>query len=310
MDMLMPRHLTSFCAALLVASAALPVPVRAQADQFLARAQADRFQVVQLPAGTEGAGAEATRSQLRELMKQYPPALGRVLKLDPTLLANPQYLAPYPTLAAFLKQHPEVARYPSYFLSFVPEGDWASREPASPEVEHNRSIVRMWENVMIGMFILLIVGVVSGALVALVKSFVEHRRWLRATRIQSEFHNRLLERMGSSAEVLAYAQSSGRDLLPQVPRIEPAGAALAPPFGRILWSVQAGLVAAAAGVGLLFVKQYVAEEIGQMLLTLGVLTLSLGIGFALAAAASYMLSVRLGLFTPARPADRREPLGG
>jgi hypothetical protein len=85
---------------------------------------------------------------------------------------------------------------------------------------------------------------------------------------------------------------------------------LSPPFGRILWSVQAGLVAAAAGIGLLVVKRYVVEEVAQMLLTLGVLILSLGIGFALAAAASYMLSVRLGLLSPARPADRRESIGG
>lgn len=264
----------------------------------------------QMPAGLEGPGAEATRSQLRELMKQYPPALGRVLKLDPTLMSNPQYLAPYPSLGAFIKQHPEVARYPSYFLSFVPEGDWGWREPTTPEAEHQRNIVRMWENMMIGLFILALIGTASAALVALVRSFVSHRRWLRATKIQSDFHNRLLERMGSSSEVLAYAQSSGQHLVPPVPQVEAAGPAIAPPFGRILWSVQAGLVAGAAGIGLLVAKQYVDPDVGQMLLTMGVLILSLGAGFALAAVASYMLSVRLGLLSTPQPVDRREPLGG
>ncbi len=160
-----------------------------------------------------------------------------------------------------------------------------------------------------GLFILGLIGTVSAALVALVKHFVAHRRWLRATRIQSEFHSRLVERLGSSSEVLAYAQSSGRDLLPTLPPVETAPAAVVAPFGRILWSVQAGLVAAAAGVGLLIVKRYVLEEVAQMLLTMGVLILSLGIGFALAAGASYILSVRLGLLPPARPADRRESIG-
>jgi hypothetical protein len=90
-----------------------------------------------------------------------------------------------------------------------------------------------------------------------------------------------------------------------------AGASLlTPPFGRILWSMQAGLVAAAAGIGLLIVKPYVVEEAGEMLLTLGVLILSLGVGFALAAAASYILSQRLGLLSPAHPTDRQGSLDG
>jgi hypothetical protein len=37
------------------------------------------------------------------------------------------------------------------------------------------------------------------------------------------------------------------------------------------------------------------EEVAQLLLTLGVLGISVGIGFALAALASYVLSARLGL---------------
>jgi hypothetical protein len=271
----------------------------------------NRAVIVQRPAEVLGPRADDMRRQLRELMNLYPPELGRVLKLDPTLMTNPQYLAPYPALAEFLKQHPEVPRYPSYFLDFVRVQDDEYRGPQlSAEADHSRRVVEMWENVMVGLFVLAIVGTLSATIATLVKHFVGHRRWLRATKIQSEFHNRLLERMGSSAEVLAYSQSSGRDLLPSLPVVEAAAPMLSPPFGRILWSVQAGLVAAAAGIGLLVVKRYVVEEVAQMLLTLGVLILSLGIGFALAAAASYMLSVRLGLLSPARPADRRESIGG
>jgi hypothetical protein len=269
----------------------------------------NRTVILQRPADVLGPRADDMRRQLRELMSLYPPALGRVLKLDPTLMTNAQYLAPYPALAEFLKQHPEVPRYPSYFLEFVQDVEYRSA-PLNPEAEQARRTIAMWENVMVGIFVLAVIGTLSVTIATLVKHFVGHRRWLRATKIQSEFHTRLLERMGSSTEVLAYAQSSGRDLLPSLPVVEAAAPMLSPPFGRILWSVQAGLVAAAAGVGLLVVKRYVLEEVAQMLLTLGVLMLSLGIGFALAAAASYMLSARLGLITPGRPADRHEPIGG
>jgi hypothetical protein len=272
------------------------------------QAQSDRIVVMQRPGEVLGPRADDMRRQFRDVMNLYPPELSRILRLDPTLMTNTQYLAPYPALAEFLKQHPEIPRYPSYFLGYVQE-DFRSA-PVPPEVEHSRQVIRMWESMMTGLFVLIVIGTISAAVVTLVKHFVGHRRWLRATRLQSEFHNRLLERMGSSSEVLAYAQSSGRDLLPVMPQPEAAAPAMAAPFGRILWSVQAGVVAAAGGIGLLIVKRYVVEEVAQMLLTLGVLILSLGIGFALAAAASYILSQRLGLLSPARPAERREPLGG
>lgn len=272
------------------------------------QAQSERIVVMQRPGEVLGPRADDMRRQFRDVMNLYPPELSRILRLDPTLMTNTQYLAPYPALAEFLKQHPEIPRYPSYFLGYVQE-DFRN-PPVPPEVEQSRQAIRMWENVMTGLFVLIVIGTISAAVVTLVKHFVGHRRWLRATKLQSEFHNRLLERMGSSSEVLAYAQSSGRDLLPALPQVETAAPAMAAPFGRILWSVQAGVVAAAGGIGLLIVKRYVVEEVAQMLLTLGVLILSLGIGFALAAAASYILSQRLGLLSPARSAERREPLGG
>src|SRR5437870_13342848 len=55
------------------------------------------------------ASAERTREQLERVLEKYPPSLGSVLRLDPSLAANSAYLAPYPVLSAFLNQHPEVA---------------------------------------------------------------------------------------------------------------------------------------------------------------------------------------------------------
>src|SRR4029450_7147364 len=60
--------------------------------------------------------AEETRDRLRQVIEQYSPSLFEVFRHDPTLLRNDQYLASYPGLAAFLKQHTEVRHNPTYFL--------------------------------------------------------------------------------------------------------------------------------------------------------------------------------------------------
>src|SRR6267142_2420995 len=43
-----------------------------------------------------------TRGQLQRLLQQYPPSRGEVLRLDPSLLTNRDYLKPYPALSSFL----------------------------------------------------------------------------------------------------------------------------------------------------------------------------------------------------------------
>src|SRR5262245_6697207 len=57
-----------------------------------------------------------TREMLRQIMRQYSPTLGEVFRMDPVLLTNQAFLAPYPKLAAFLAQHPEVAHNPSFYV--------------------------------------------------------------------------------------------------------------------------------------------------------------------------------------------------
>src|SRR5262245_3213019 len=56
--------------------------------------------------------ARETRERLREVLKQYPPSVSEVLRIDPTLLYRPDYLSTYPMLASFLEQHPQVAHNP------------------------------------------------------------------------------------------------------------------------------------------------------------------------------------------------------
>ncbi|MBI4476831.1 MAG: hypothetical protein HY654_06630 [Acidobacteria bacterium] len=109
--------------------------------------------------------------------------------------------------------------------------------------------------------------------------------------------------MASNEDLLAYIQTSaGRKFLESAPIPLDAGPrAVAAPLGRILWSVQVGTVLAVGGIGLQFVSGRVLEELSQPLFVIGVLAMSLGVGFMLAAVAAFVLSRRLGLFDTQPP---------
>ena len=68
------------------------------------------------------ADAESVREAFVEVLRKYPPAVRQVLKLDPSLLANDQYLAPYPEILSFFAKHPEVRRSPAYYFEQVSTG--------------------------------------------------------------------------------------------------------------------------------------------------------------------------------------------
>ena len=256
-------------------------------------------QVALLPSDLQN--AEETRKEFREVMRRYPPALGRVFKLDPTLMGNATYMTSYPALVEFLKLHPEIPRYSGYFLSYVDEyGN--SYEPQDPAYQLRSQTINMWRNFIEMMMAFMVFLVVTYALIWLVKYVVNHRRWIRATKVQADVHSRLLERFSSNEELLAYVQSpAGAHFLQAAPvALDMNGtespANLSAPFSRILWSIQAGLVLASAGIGFLFIKRHMVDEVAQMMMAMGTLAISIGIGFALAAMASYVLSSRLGLF--------------
>jgi hypothetical protein len=59
--------------------------------------------------------------------------------------------------------------------------------------------------------------------------------------------------------------------------------------------VQAGIVLAIGGLGVLFVSSRFSEEPAQFFFVVGMITLALGGGFIVSAIAAYALSQRLGL---------------
>jgi hypothetical protein len=239
--------------------------------------------------------ARQTQRDLTELFRQYPPSLADVLRLDPSLLSNDAYLAPYPSLAAFLKQHPEVAHNPGYFVGEVRynQGDNMSYRKIS-----------LVQDTMAGFAVLTGFIVLLGGLMFIAKSLIAHNRWTRMAKVQSEVHTKLMDRFTSNDELLAYIQTPvGRRFLESGPiQIEDAPRTLSAPVGRIMWSVQAGLVIGFAGMALILVSDRMAArslefaDVAQAPFAVGALAIAVGIGFILSAVVSYFLSHRLGLF--------------
>jgi hypothetical protein len=237
--------------------------------------------------------ARQTREDFRELLERHPPSLGRVLKLDPSLLTNEAYLATYPTLAAFLKQHPEITRNPAFFLEFVSIGAGEYRQPSEG--------VRLWENMLQSVTIFSVFAIILGAIIWLVRTVIDQRRWSRQSKVQTEVHTKLFDRLSSNEDLLAYIQTpAGRRFLEAAPLAltAPPARPLGAPVSRILWSVQIGIVIIAAALGVLFVSGKVIEEVAQPLFAIAAIGISLGIGFVISSAVAYVLSRNMGLLDP------------
>ena len=241
--------------------------------------------------------AEQTRDQLNRIFDRYPPAVGRVLKLDPSLMNSPAYLAPYPTLTAFMAQHPEIVHNPGYFLENV-----NSPNPyyTDPKWRQRQDMLAMLAGVA-GFVAFLII---TGLLVWFVRMIVTSRRWNKVSKVQYEVHSKLLDRFTSNEDLLAYMQTpAGRRFLESAPiQLPDEPRSMSAPYSRILLSVQAGIVLVLTGIGLLYVSSTFVDEPAQFFMVIGVITLALGGGFIVSSLAAYVLSRKLGLLDPA-PVD-------
>ena len=246
-----------------------------------------------------------TRREFYKVLDQYPPGLGRVMRLDPTLMTNPGYLASYPAVAAFLQQYPDIARNPGYYL----ERYDASYTVAQPPDARSQSL-RMWRTYIEFMGAALVFGIAVIGVIGIAKYLIEYRRWYRVSKMNAEVHNKILDRFGSNEELLAYIDSpAGRRFLEATPIAATAAPAknVGAPFGRILLSVQVGVILLALGLGFLVISWDAIEEVRPILTSLAVLGFALGVGSIGSGAASYVISRRLGLLKEGPPA-RPEPV--
>jgi hypothetical protein len=240
--------------------------------------------------------ANTTREQLQDILRQYPPTVGEVLRRDPSLMNRADYLTPYPQLVGFLQAHPEISRNPSFYFGGYEYYETRRREPMPPEIEALGVLLG-------GMAGFLAAGAFISVVIWLVRAVIQHRRWLRQSKVQSDIHTKLMDRMTTNEELLAYIQSpAGRRFLESAPIQQEAesprlGGA---PVGPIIWSMMAGIVLATVGIGFRMAAQSVSNEAQQAFTVVGVIVLALGAGFIISSVMAYLVSNRLGLF-PQRP---------
>jgi len=146
----------------------------------------------------------------------------------------------------------------------------------------------------------LVFVILLGSLLWLIRTILDNRRWNKIAAIQTDTHNKLLERMASTQELIAYMESeAGKRFLESTPfeieRAQSSGF----PYGRILWSAQIGVIVLMVGVAFLWLQNQIPDA-GQALLVFGTLSLALGVGCMLSAGFSYILSKSLGLVTAPR----------
>jgi hypothetical protein len=250
------------------------------------------------PAGlltVEQPDAQRTQQELTNLLQHYPPTLRGVLALDPSLLSNQSYLAPYPALASFLSAHPEIARNPSFYIG----------EAGPRHIESD--VPTRLEEIVTDLSVLAGFSLAICLIAWLIRTLIDYRRWNRLTNVQIDVHSKLMDRFTSNEDLLAYIHSpAGAKFLESAPITLDAGPrSMTQPMGRILWTVQGGVVLVAAGIGLEVVSGRIRYEVGLPLHALGVLGIALGLGLVTSAIISFVISRRLGLMErPSAPPVR------
>lgn len=118
--------------------------------------------------------------------------------------------------------------------------------------------------------------------------FTTVRRY-KTTKLQADIQNKLLDKFGSSQDLLSYVQSdAGKQFLHSL-IVEQRTI-----YGRILSAVQAGVLLSFFGGALLFLRSKVSSA-EEGFLVFGTLFVTLGVGFICSAGVSYFLSKSFGL---------------
>lgn len=141
---------------------------------------------------------------------------------------------------------------------------------------------------------------VFGGIVAVFWVVFSTIRRLKVARVQSEVNSKLIEKLGSSPEFLTFLDSdAGKQLVASLGIEQPSRE----PYGRILSSVQAGVILLLLGIALLILGGHFANA-AEGFFVLGGVAVALGAGFLISAGVSYRLSKKFGLLDRERNADK------
>ncbi len=233
----------------------------------------------------ENSSIDAQRGAFDRFLDAHPELQGDIMNYPPTL-NDPKYVREHPELQAFLDNHPLVKADPRAFLS---SGAWRERYRGP-----NNSRAGMFLSYLVPATVFLCALL---AALSVFRTLLENRRWSRSLKVYEEVHAKLIEKFASGQDFSAYLQSdAGRRLLEWSPPTVEISSRNAPDaVNRIIWSVQAGFVLFPVGIGLLMVRGQLDQNATAPLLVFGTLAVTLGIGFALSALVSYIISRHLGL---------------
>jgi hypothetical protein len=247
----------------------------------------------------------ATQDQLIKLLR-LSPTLTTVVAHDPSLLSNQEYVAKTnPQLADFLASHPEVARNPDFYLftHLNREGggpDEALERAVWPDVFRSSPPRSAFADVFDNAIPLLAFGAFLIVLTWTLRLFVESRRWNRIFTLQSEVHNRLIDKFSSNQELAQYMETeSGKRFLEAAPIPVNFGPDQRVPnvVARVLLPLQIGVVMVLLGSGFLLLR-HAGPDMDTPMRVLGTVILMPGIGFIISAGITWLLAARLGLMPP------------
>lgn len=231
------------------------------------------------PPGTVGQDERTAQSlsikgELLKVMGQYPPSVGHVLALDPTLLTNVEFLEAYPALTVFLDAHPEVRRNPAFYF----------QAPRRKGEDDDVALAGITAGVIVPLGFLAFLG---GAF------YLAHRYKTAALKARQETQTRVLDQLLAREDLSGYLTTpAGRRLLESV--MEPGEARKSTAANRIIGAVGAGAVLLTIGLGVLILSPIVGLG-GEELWFFKVVPTILGAGFVVSAGATYLLSKRFGL---------------
>jgi len=242
----------------------------------------------------------ALQDQLLQELR-VSPTLAEVVARDPSLLSNAEYVnRNNPELGRFLQAHPEIAQNPDFYLFNNLHGDGQPSDALErklwPQMSEHQSSGVDHELINDGIPFLVFLCILS-ALLWLTHVLLENRRWGRIFKLQTDVHGRLIERFGTSQEVLTYMSTdAGKRFLEATPiavgfeRQQPVPS----PVARVLTPLQIGVVMTLLGAGLLYLRHSLPDGGGVLLVT-GTVVLMPGLGFIISAGITWVLAKHLGL---------------
>lgn len=129
-----------------------------------------------------------------------------------------------------------------------------------------------------------IVAEVFGSFTFIIWAIVSTVRRFKIARLQADVQTRMLDRLSSSQDLAAFAQTeAGKQMLDSL-KVESSS-----PYTRIIASIQAGVVMLLFGGALLWLRARVPDA-ADGFTVFGTLIIALGVGLGISSAISYALS--------------------